>query len=158
PTSGRGLGPQAFHKPALLATRRRPGNLSPRPGRPNKPVTRHTTMAQNAAPQPGDVYLSFNGIDAYVEVPGLEAYSAAGPEGLTVSAWMRPDVLNFPNAEGTGYVHWLGKGEGAGPGGVQEWTFRMYNRDGTQESPPRPNRISFYVFNPEGGLGVGSYV
>src|SRR5262249_53312824 len=72
--------------------------------------------------------------------------------------WMRPDVLNFPNAEGTGYVHWLGKGEGAGPGGVQEWVFRMYNRDGTQESPPRPNRISFYVFNPEGGLGVGSYV
>jgi len=24
-------------------------------------------------------------------------------------------------------------------------------------NPPRPNRISFYVFNPEGGEGVGSY-
>jgi hypothetical protein len=28
----------------------------------------------------------------------------------------------------------------------------MYN-----ESSPRPNRISFYVFNPQGGKGVGSY-
>jgi hypothetical protein len=25
------------------------------------------------------------------------------------------------------------------------------------ENPPRPNRISFYAFNPAGGLGVGSY-
>jgi len=33
----------------------------------------------------------------------------------------------------------------------------MYNRDRTAENPPRPNRISFYAFNPDGGLGVGSY-
>jgi hypothetical protein len=32
----------------------------------------------------------------------------------------------------------------------------MYSRHNT-ETPPRPNRISFYVFNPDGGLGVGSY-
>jgi hypothetical protein len=54
-------------------------------------------------------------------------------------------------------VHWLGKGEGAGDGGQQEWVFRIYNRDDTTENPPRPNRVSFYVFNPDGRLGVGSY-
>ena len=115
-------------------------------------------MPQSAAPQPGDIYLSFNGIDSYVEVPSIGAYSVATADALTISAWMRPDALNFPQFEGTHYVHWIGKGEGAGPTGQQEWAFRMYNRDHTQEHPPRPNRISFYLFNPEGGLGVGSYV
>jgi hypothetical protein len=47
-----------------------------------------------------------------------------------------------------GYVHWLGKGES----GQQEWTFRMYNDD-----TDRPSRISFYVFNLSGHIGVGSY-
>ena len=71
---------------------------------------------------------------------------------------MRPDVLNFAKFESTGYVHWIGKGEGTGETGHQEWTLRMYNRDNTLDVPPRPNRISFYLFNPEGGLGVGSFV
>jgi hypothetical protein len=64
---------------------------------------------------------------------------------------MRPDTPTFPHHE-RGYVHWLGKGEGVGSQGQQEWAFRMYNLD-TQ----RPNRISFYLFNPWGGLGIGSY-
>ena len=34
----------------------------------------------------------------------------------------------------------------------------MYNHHDPLDSPPRPNRISFYLFNPAGGLGVGSYV
>jgi concanavalin A-like lectin/glucanase superfamily protein len=38
----------------------------------------------------------------------------------------------------------------------QEWTFRMYNET-TTDVPPRPNRISFYVFNPQPGKGVGNY-
>ena len=46
----------------------------------------------------------------------------------------------------------MGKGEA----GQQEWTFRMYNET-TTDVPPRPNRISFYVFNLAGGKGVGSY-
>jgi hypothetical protein len=46
----------------------------------------------------------------------------------------------------------MGKGEA----GLQEWTFRMYNET-TTDVPPRPNRISFYVFNLQGHLGVGSY-
>ncbi len=115
-------------------------------------------MAQNAAPRPGDVYLSFNGADSFVEIPAIGDYSVAVPDGLTVAAWMRPDVLDFPNFEGTHYVHWMGKGEGSGQSGRQEWAFRMYNRHHTTENPPRPNRISFYLFNPQGGLGVGSFV
>lgn len=100
---------------------------------------------------PGPVYLHFNGVDQYVEIPSAVGFSVSR-EGLTVSAWMRPDTLTFPNPEGSGYVHWMGKGSR----GQQEWVFRMYNRTNT-ENPPRPNRISFYVFNPDGGLGVGSF-
>ena len=48
------------------------------------------------------------------------------------------------------YVHWLGKGDA----GRQEWVFRMYSLDNTVG---RANRISFYVFNADGGLGVGSH-
>jgi len=111
----------------------------------------------NAAPVTGDVYLKLTGIDSYVEVVSIADYSVATTGQLSVAAWMRPDTLNFPRWQDTGYVHWLGKGVGTGASGQQEWTFRMYNRDGTTENPPRPNRISFYVFNPQGGLGVGSY-
>jgi hypothetical protein len=45
---------------------------------------------------------------------------------------------------------------GKGNTGEQEWTFRMYNET-TSDDPPRPNRISFYVFNPQPGKGIGSY-
>lgn len=96
-------------------------------------------------------YLHFDGAGQYIEVPAAPELSVS-PKGLTVSAWMMPDALTFPNSEGSGYVHWMGKGEER----RQEWTFRMYNQSNT-EKPPRPNRISFYVFNPDGGLGVGSY-
>ena len=111
----------------------------------------------NSAPRQGDVYLKFTGADSYVEIASIGDYSVATTGELTVAAWIRPDTLNFSRWEGTRYVHWLGKGEGAGDSGQQEWVFRMYNRDHTAEHPPRPNRISFYVFNPAGGVGVGSH-
>ena len=116
-------------------------------------------MPNNAAPQAGDMYLELNGIDAYAEIASIGDYSVSTTGNLTVAAWMRPDALNFPNVESNSdYIHWLGKGETAGSNGDQEWTFRMYNQTDTHDSPPRPNRISFYVFNPQGGLGVGSFV
>ncbi len=97
--------------------------------------------------------LNFNGTSKdYVEISDSVDFSVATTGSLTVSAWMRPDVLTFPLFESTGYVHWLGKGEV----GQQEWTFRMYNETSTDD-PPRPNRISFYVFNSDGHKGVGSY-
>ena len=97
--------------------------------------------------------LQFNGTASdYIEISDSADFSVATTNSLTVSAWIRPDVLTFPNSESTGYVHWMGKGEA----GQQEWTFRMYNET-TTDVPPRPNRISFYVFNPDGHKGVGSY-
>jgi hypothetical protein len=96
--------------------------------------------------------LQFDGTKDYIEIPDSADFSVAATGVLTVSAWMRPDVLTFPNAESTGYIHWMGKGET----NQQEWTFRMYNET-TTDVPPRPNRISFYVFNLNGGKGVGSY-
>jgi len=116
-------------------------------------------MVKNASPRPGDVYLKFNGRDAYVEIPGIAGYSVSTTGELTISAWLRPDTLNFPSVErNADYIHWLGKGEISGAGGNQEWALRMYNQNDPSDSPSRPNRISFYLFNPRGGLGVGSYV
>jgi hypothetical protein len=118
-----------------------------------------TTMTENTSPKPGDVYLAFNGLDTYVEVPNIADYSVSTTGEITVSTWMKPDVLNFQKVEsGSDYIHWLGKGDISGAAGNQEWTFRMYNLVDPLDSPSRPNRISFYLFNPQGGLGVGSYV
>ncbi len=87
--------------------------------------------------------LKFNGTKSdYVEISDDADFSVATTGSLSVSAWIRPDVLTFPNFEKSGYVHWMGKGEAD----QQEWTFRMYNET-TTDVPPRPNRISFYVFN-----------
>lgn len=105
-------------------------------------------VAHAQAPSP--VYLQFDGVGNYVEVPNSDDFSVNTAGGLTVSAWMKPDTLIFPTPEGSGYVHWLGKGEP----GRHEWTFRMYSLDNTEG---RENRISFYVFNLAGGLGIGSY-
>jgi hypothetical protein len=102
----------------------------------------------NAAPGSGDVYLTVTGADSYVEIASIADYSIPTTGALSVAAWMRPDTLNFPHWEETGYVYWIGKGDS----GQQEWAFRMYNRDNTTENPPRPNRSSVYVFNPDGGL------
>ena len=94
-------------------------------------------------------YLRFDGVQTYIEVPSSAEFSIAPSGGLTISAWIRPETLSFTNTEGSGYVHWLGKGEKE----RYEWTFRMYSQD---NSEGRGNRISFYVFNPGGGLGIGS--
>lgn len=114
-------------------------------------------MALSAAPKPGETCLVFKGNGDYVEVPSAPALSPATTGAIAISAWMRPDALNFPVWEGSGYVYWLGKGQASGDSGDQEYALRIYNRDNTRERPPRPNRMSGYLFNPSGGLGVGSY-
>jgi hypothetical protein len=96
--------------------------------------------------------LLFDGEDDYIEISDDADFSVATTGQLSVSAWIRADVLTFPVFQSTGYVHWIGKGEA----GQHEWVFRMYNEH-TTDIPPRPNRISFYVFNPAGGEGIGSY-
>jgi hypothetical protein len=96
-------------------------------------------------------YLTFSGDGQYVEVPSAPDLSFSR-DGFTVSAWLKPDTLEFSKTEGSGYVYWMGKGER----GRHEWATRMYSYT-NEERPPRPNRISFYLFNLEGGLGEGSF-
>jgi hypothetical protein len=84
---------------------------------------------------------------SYVEIPNSSAFSV-GAAGLTVQAWLRPDQLNFPVERGSEYIYWLGKGET----GTFEWGFRLYKKDSS-----RPNRISAYIWNPDGKLGAGAY-
>ena len=42
-------------------------------------------MLANAAPGPGDVYLRFNGLDNYVEIPSIADYSIATTGELAVA-------------------------------------------------------------------------
>jgi concanavalin A-like lectin/glucanase superfamily protein len=97
-----------------------------------------------------EAYLLFDGMKDYVEVQDSKDFSAGTTGELTVAAWIRPDALIARVPEGSGYVYWMGKGER----GRHEWVFRMYSWDNAEG---RQNRISFYVFNLAGGLGVGSY-
>lgn len=94
---------------------------------------------------------AFNGTSAYIEIADHNAFSVPTTGALSISVWLRPDVLIFPVDESSGYVHWLGKGVS----GQHEWVFRMYSADNTEN---RENRTSFYMFNLAGGLGAGSYV
>src|SRR5271157_899148 len=113
-------------------------------------------MSPSVAQSTGGLPFRLDQILGSRPVPDSPDFSLTTTGALTVSAWIRPATLTFPSTEGKGvdlmkaYVHWLGKGEA----GRQEWVFRMYSAD---NSEGRANRISFYVFNPDGGLGVGSY-
>lgn len=102
-----------------------------------------------------DTAVGFNGPDSkdYVEIPdpASEAFSQPTSDlGLTVEVWMRPDVLIFPGQTSDRYIHWLGKCRSGS--GQCEWGLRFYSQD----SPSRPNWISAYIWNPEGGLGAGA--
>jgi hypothetical protein len=93
---------------------------------------------------------AFDGRTGYVEIPSAEAFSRPEGGAITIEVWIRPSTLTMPASEMDGYVHFLGKG---GPR-QHEWTFRMYQ---TASGSDRGHRISFYAYNPAGGLGVGSF-
>jgi hypothetical protein len=100
----------------------------------------------------GDLGADFNGLGQYLQTSSAPDLSVPTTGVFTFEAWIRPDTLTFPLSEGTGYVHWMGKGSAQ----QQEYVARMYNLTNT-ENPPRPNRISGYAFNLVGDLGSGSY-
>jgi hypothetical protein len=103
----------------------------------------------------GDAAVTFDGITQYLTVPDADNFSVPKTGQLTLEVWIRPDVYDFPNPETSTdgpLVYPLYKGNRTGPGGNIEYCVRMYSRNST-----RPNRTSSYVFNPEGGLGAGSY-
>lgn len=102
----------------------------------------------------GASVVKFDGATQYLSIPSSPAFSIPTTGSLTWEAWLRPEVLQFPNDDGSsGYVDWLGKCEDYAP--TCEWEARMYNTT-TSESPNRPNRFSAYVFNPSAGLGSGA--
>jgi hypothetical protein len=93
--------------------------------------------------------IRFDGSKSYVEIPANRAFSQpASGKGLSIEVWLRPDALVFDGETDDPYVFFLGKGS---PGQF-EWALRFYSKNST-----RPNRISAYVFNKEGGLGAGAY-
>ena len=100
----------------------------------------------------GDRAASFNGQNQYVQVSSASALSITNTGCLTVQAWVSPRVLQFSRNQGSGYVYILGKGTS----GKQEYALRMYSFSNS-ETPPRPNRVSAYVFNLSGGEGSGAY-
>jgi hypothetical protein len=93
--------------------------------------------------------IKLDGKHSYVEIATHKDFSQpTSGSGLTVEVWVRPDVLEFEGETDDAYIHWLGKGEPK----RHEWALRFYSR-----KSKRPNRISAYIFNPEGGLGAGAY-
>jgi len=107
--------------------------------------TRTATTLPNGEPA-----TAFDGATGYFEVADNAKLSPATTGEFTLEAWMRPDTLEFTHTQGSGYVHWMGKGET----GQHEYVARMYSLTNTEN---RPNRISGYLFNNTGGLGAGSY-
>jgi hypothetical protein len=113
----------------------------------NHTGTYHSGTAAAATMPNGDQVADFNGSSQYVSVPSSAAFSIPTTGNLTWEAWIRPDVLQFPN-DSNGYVDWMGKCQDYSPS--CEWEARMYS---TTNSENRCNRMSAYVFNPSAGLG-----
>lgn len=99
----------------------------------------------------GDYAARFNGNNNMLSIRDADHLSIDYTGELTIEAWIRPDVLQFPKWESSGYVHWLGKGDTWKKG--HEYLCRIYNFENSEN---RPNRISGYAFNPEGGFGAGA--
>ncbi|HET9236687.1 MAG TPA: LamG domain-containing protein [Oligoflexus sp.] len=138
------------HKPRLYLTL---GSLTRTTFEPDLSGNGHRALRfpQNWTPDArlpnGDRATVFDGRSQYLEVASHAHLSVPTTGSLTLETWIRPDTLQFPASQ-DGYVHFAGKGEP----GAQEYVFRMYNR-----ASDRPSRISAYAFNPDGGLGSGSY-
>jgi len=108
-----------------------------------------------------DTAIGCNGPDSkdYVEIPdpgdGDKAVFSQPTSGLglTVEVWMRPDALVFPGQpSGPDFlIHWLGKCVSGS--GQCEWGLRFYSGD----SQERPNRVSAYIWNPDGSEGAGAF-
>lgn len=99
----------------------------------------------------GNKAIAYNGSSQLSTAPSAAAFSLPTTGELSVVVWLRPDALDMPNVKGDGSLHFAGKG-----GALQEeWRFRMYNKNAPSV---RPNRMSFYLFSPAGGNGVGAFI
>jgi hypothetical protein len=102
----------------------------------------------------GNSYLHFDGLHSFIEIPSSPDFSLPTTGALAISAWIRPTTLTFPSIEGNATNPPDLKKAYVGASGQQEWVFRIYSSNNTDG---RANRISFYVFNSDGHLGIGSY-
>jgi hypothetical protein len=98
----------------------------------------------------GDQAADFDGASQYLTIPSNATLSIPTRGVLTWEAWLRPDVLQFPNANG-GFVSWMGKCATYSP--TCEWEGRMYTATNAQN---RCDRLSAYAFNSTAGLGSGA--
>lgn len=132
----------------------------PLSGRPVDVTGRHQPVVHGAprtVPMPdGSWAYDFNGLTDWVDIPSAPDLSVTATGEITIEAWIAPSVLDFVKMEGAGYVYFAGKGTNFGTNGDQEYGCRIYSY-ANAETPPRPNRISGYCFNPAGGQGAGSY-
>lgn len=105
---------------------------------------------------------NYDGIGSYAEIADHDNFSVNTTGYLTICLWVKPvgtslngnGELLFSAKEGSGYVHYMGKGDTSGTNGNREWAFRIYSADNTEG---RHNRMSFYHWSYDGGLGPGSY-
>jgi len=134
-------------------------DVNPQNGR-EKDLTGHGNIGtyQNGLPAVvtmpnGDPAADFNGSGQYLEISSNPSFSIPTTGNLTWEAWIRPDILQFPDETPDGYVDFMGKCATYSP--TCEWESRMYSAR-THENPNRPNRVSAYVYNPPAGLGSGA--
>lgn len=117
-----------------------------------------TSSRRPTSPNGSRAY-SFNGTDAYIEIPDNDVFSISTTNEFSFSIWMMPTATNFAKTESTSdsnnlYISWVSKGTTGGTTGNHEWLLRLYNGNAVD----RPYRTSAYGFNREGGLGNGTYV
>jgi hypothetical protein len=94
-------------------------------------------------------------IGSLITIPDDDRYSHTQGNALTVSCWICPLALNFPNTDGSSdkYVHLIEKAVRFNQDA--EWAMRLYNADSG-----RPSRLSYYLFNAGSpvGKGAGAYM
>jgi hypothetical protein len=97
-------------------------------------------------------WVTFNGLNSYINVTNQEYLSINNTGQLTISFWLNIPDFDFNGTDGSGYIEIIGKGRTAWNN--PEYGFRIYNNSNTAN---RPCRISFYVWNITGGEGAGMY-
>ena len=136
------------HRPvAFWDVRQTTGNEPDLTGNGHDGTYMSTPTALGTMPN-GDAVAVFDGSSQYLSIPSSPVFSIPTTGDLTWEGWIRPDVLEFPNASAEKYVNWMGKCEGYSPS--CEWEARMYS---TTNPAMRCNRMSAYVFNPTASLG-----
>jgi hypothetical protein len=106
------LNPQGLTEPDLSGK----GNLGTYKTYQSQTVLPGVTTAPN-----GDPAADFNGLDQYLTVSSNASFSIPTTQNLTWEAWIRPDVLEFPNQNTDHYISFMGKCDAPGNSPTCEW-------------------------------------